>query len=238
WACLFIQHEDYITVQGIKFTGNVNAPNPVWLRDNVDNVTVRRCCFLAEGDNKITHGVNIQLQSGNDGADYITIENCIFWGTSSFGIYNNPYNPCTYSGLKYINNTFYRCSYVFGAQHDNCNSGDDFLYANNLIISPTSGYAVYSPGNSLMKFPNCLFYDIAVRVVRYGTERAEFIDTLLERDPGFVSTDSTLWQNSGFLKPTLDEVKTGGLVSGSIPEMDFFGVLRGGEVTIGAVEGD
>ncbi|MFH1762008.1 MAG: hypothetical protein ABIA63_12995, partial [bacterium] len=238
WACLFIENEDHITVEGIKFTGNVDEPNPIWLRNNVDYVTIRRCYFLAEGDNKITNGVNIQLQSGNEGSDYITIENCIFWGTSGYGIYNNPYNPYTHTGLKYINNTFYRCSYAFGAQDGNCNSGDDFLYANNLIISPTSGYAVYSPGNSLMKFHNCLFYDIAVRVVRYGTERAEFIDTLLERDPGLVSTDSTLWQNSDFLKPTLDAVKTGGLISDLIPEDDFFGILRGSIVTIGAVEGD
>ncbi|MFH1759793.1 MAG: hypothetical protein ABIA63_01705 [bacterium] len=33
-------------------------------------------------------------------------------------------------------------------------------------------------------------------------------------------------------------VKTGGLVPDSIPEMDFFGVVRGSEVTIGAVQGD
>ncbi|MFH1760492.1 MAG: right-handed parallel beta-helix repeat-containing protein, partial [bacterium] len=239
WACLFIQHEDHITVEGIKFTGNVNAPNPIWLRDNVDYVTIRRYYFLAQGDNKITHGVNMQLQTGNDGADYLTIENCVFWGTASYGIYNNPYNPCTYLGLKYINNTFYRCSYAFGVQHNNCNSGDDFLFANNLIVSPASGYAVYSPGTNVMKFRNCLFYDIANSVVKYGAANAEFIDTLLERNPGFALTDSTYHESIDFLRPTLSAVLNGALDTAFTPELDFHNSLRSPDkITIGAVAGE
>ncbi|MEW6040734.1 MAG: hypothetical protein AB1633_04360 [Elusimicrobiota bacterium] len=234
-----IENEDYVTVEGIRFqsTPGNTVCYPLWVRDDADHITVRRCMFLGEGNRTISYGVHTDAE-----VDYLVVENCIFYHVDNDGIYNKN-RTRTQAGWRVVNNTFYHCGVgvrvVEGAMGS---PGDDLVMANNLFISPLSGYALHA-GNSdagfTINIENCGFYGIRGGLVKYpGTGNTyNYADTLMERNPDFVLTDSLQWNNTDFLRPRTLEVTAGGIDTVYTPDIDFFKTQRGSQITIGGVEG-
>ncbi|MFH1760373.1 MAG: right-handed parallel beta-helix repeat-containing protein, partial [bacterium] len=240
WACLFIEDEDYITIQGIRFKGKSgDTPNAVWIRNGSDNISVKQCYFLSENSQILNAAVKVELNSTGTPADNFTMENCIVYGTKAFlmattwGVGQHDYN-----GYKIVNNTFYRGDYPIHLSDDSTRL-TNHLFANNIFVGPTSGYALYLGGSKIAQtitMKNCLFYDITTNIERYpGSITMAYDDTLM-RNPSFSVTDSTQWSNTDFMMPTIDTVLNGGFEDPAVPLMDFYGLIRLNEnIPIGAV---
>ncbi|MEW6042360.1 MAG: FlgD immunoglobulin-like domain containing protein, partial [Elusimicrobiota bacterium] len=205
------------------------------LYENDNNFKTRPLAklFLGEEDRPIINGIQTMAD-----VDCFTVENCIFYHTQSHGIYNKN-RTRTQAGWRVVNNTFYHCGDgVRISEHDVGSPGDDLVFANNLIVSPLSGYALHA-GNSKAGFTidvrNCGFYGITGGLVKYAGSgnTYNYADTLMERNPDFVLTDSMQWNNGNFMKPWLDTVLEGGLVS-VVPGKDFH-LMSSGDAWIGAV---
>ncbi|MFH1761981.1 MAG: right-handed parallel beta-helix repeat-containing protein, partial [bacterium] len=239
WYVFRIQEEDHITIENIRFRGNNTLPTTkpcaIWIDGNVDNITVRRCYFGTYETDTLTYGINIRSGTGV-GSDSIVVENCIFYRLKGAGIYNNTSSAYTHSGLRYINNTFYYCYQAYNCHNSYFNGGSDFLFANNIVVGATSGYAIYTSGPAVITLRNWLFYNIPIRNIQYGAANYVLVDCLDNINPNFVLTDSSQYANWDFLKPTLDMVIEGGLDTAGTPANDFFDDIRtSGHITIGAV---
>ncbi|MBI4738699.1 hypothetical protein HY772_03930, partial [Candidatus Woesearchaeota archaeon] len=163
WMMLEINSEDYITIEGIQFRGNnisaTNKPWGIYVKNDADNIIVRRCLFLSCGADTLCYGVNVEQGWGYTvAADSLVIENCIFYGCKIAGIQNKIATAnYTFWGHKYVNNTFYKCGYAWMCDAEVIHA-DDFLFANNIIVSPTSGYGLYGGWNSAcnLTFRHCV----------------------------------------------------------------------------------
>jgi hypothetical protein len=117
----------------------------------------------------------------------------------------------------------------------------DFIFANNIVMSASSGYAFFVPSsgkNTVMTVSNCDFYDLKRGVVfpLFSSRYFIFKDTLM-RNPQFALTDEQAYANPDFMRPTSSALLSGGLSAAFTPEVDYFNNTRDEPITIGAVEG-
>ena len=257
--CLEIQKEAYVTVEGFRFQAALpvcdkrygrDLWNKIFLRipsltkeaislgNDADNISVKRCYFLGTNMRKLFTGIE-----AGDNVDFLKIENCIFIGLAD-GAIKNANQSVKQTGFAVVNNTFHKCGYAMSFI-DGCGAsgcpGSDFVFANNIITSSSSGFAFSGPvpkKDCKIKISNCAFNDLPKGIVIPPclTKYYMFIDTLI-RNPHFVSTDEAQYWNPAFMKPTLPAVLAGGLNATFTPAVDFFNRIRDIPVTIGAVEG-
>jgi hypothetical protein len=258
-SCLEIQKEDYITIEGIRFQAALpicdkRYGRALWnkiilkipsltkdvisLSNDADNISIKRCYFMGTSMRKLFTGIE-----AGDNVDSLKIENCIFIGLAD-GAIKNANRSEKQAGFAVVNNTFYKCGYAISFI-DGCGAsgcpGSDFIFANNIITSSSSGFAFSGPvpkKDCKINISNCAFYDLPKGIVIPPclTRYYRFIDTLM-RNPHFASTNEAQYWNPDFMKPTLTAVLRGGLSAPLTPTVDFFSRTRDIPITIGAVEG-